>query len=291
MNHNDPILTAPDDCTQYRASSTTGSTSRPRHLLGVWAHPDDEAYLSAALMARTVKEGGRVTLVTLTDGEAGFPDDDPRPTHERARQRRNELTSAMARIGVTDVRFVGLPDGSLAEHGGEPLVETIAAVMCAIVPDVVVTFGPDGITGHDDHVHNSWAVTRAWTDVGIGDLWYATKTQNWLDRWRQVHDEFGVFMAGEPKGIDPGAAVMLLEPSGPALDRKRAVLGEHQSQTTLIASALGEDSYRSWIRQEAFRRPSPADLAAATCEHSRGRRSEVQSASRVSRQRLGAVSL
>lgn len=265
MNHHDPVLTAPDGCTQYRASTaaTAASTSRPRHLLGVWAHPDDEAYLSAALMARTVEEGGRVTLLTLTDGEAGFPDEDPRPTHERARHRRHELTSAMARIGVTDVRFVGLPDGRLADVGGESLVETIADVMHDVIPDVVVTFGPDGITGHDDHVHNSWAVTRAWLDVGVGDLWYATKTQSWLDEWRQVHAEFGVWMAGEPKGIDRHDAIMLLEPSGQELDRKRAVLGEHHSQTAAIATALGEEDYRSWIRQEAFRRPSPADLAAA----------------------------
>ena len=262
MDNNDPVLIAPDGCTPYRQSSVTPEVSRPRHLLGVWAHPDDEAYLSAALMARTVEEGGRVTLVTLTDGEAGFSDDDPRPVDERAQLRRLELLSAMARIGVTDVRFIGLPDGSVAQHGGELLVETIREIMCDIRPDVVVTFGPDGITGHDDHVHNSWAVTRAWAGVGIGDLWYAAKTQSWLDEWRQVHDEFGVWMAGEPAGLDPDDAVMLLEPTGAELDRKRAVLGEHQSQTTAIATALGEDSYRSWIRQEAFRRPSLVDLAA-----------------------------
>lgn len=263
MYNNDPVLVAPDGCTRYRASAVAPSTSRRRHLLGVWAHPDDEAYLSAALMARTVEEGGRVTLVTLTDGEAGFPDDDPRPVHERARLRRRELVSAMARIGVTDVRFLGLSDGRVAQQGGEPLVARIRELICDIHPDVVVTFGPDGITGHDDHVHNSWAVTRAWAGVGIGDLWYAAKTQSWLDEWRQVHDEFGVWMSGEPSGLDLEDAVMLLEPTGTELDRKRAVLGEHQSQTTGIATALGEASYRSWIRQEVFRRPSPADLAAA----------------------------
>lgn len=270
MNHitdsDDSVLTAPDRCTRYRvspvASRVTPSEPGPRDLLGVWAHPDDEAYLSAALMARTAGEGGRVTLLTLTDGEAGFPEDDPRPADDRARQRRRELTRAMARIGVTDVRFVGLPDGRIAERGGEALVETIRQTMLDVRPNVVVTFGPDGITGHDDHVHNWWAVTRAWAETRIGDLWYAAKTQTWLDEWRQVHDELGIWMTGEPEGTNPEDVILDLDLDGPELERKRAVLGEHRSQTVAAVAALGEDNYRRWIRQETFRRPSPADLAA-----------------------------
>ena len=102
-HHDDDVVIAPDRCTRYRptaiGATAAPSGPRPRHLLGVWAHPDDEAYLSAGLMARTVDQGGRVTVVALTDGEAGFPADDRRPTHERARQRRRELLTAMAGSG------------------------------------------------------------------------------------------------------------------------------------------------------------------------------------------------
>lgn len=274
LTHSDqPVLTAPDRCTKYWASSVAPAVAAPnparRHLLGIWAHPDDEAYLSAALMGRTIDEGGQVTLVTLTDGEAGFPDDDPRPAEERAQQRRRELTGAMAQIGVTDLRFIGLPDGAVAERGGEMLIDTLGAIMRDVRPDVVVTFGPDGITGHDDHVHNWWAVTRAWADVGIGDLWYSEHTRTWLDDWRHIHDEFGIWMTHEPDGIDSDDAVLIIEITGRELDRKRAVLAEHRSQTTTIAAALGEPTYRSWIRQEAFRRPSQDDLAAATGSNTR----------------------
>ena len=51
-------------------------------ILGVWAHPDDEVWLSAGLMMRTIDDGHHVTCVTATKGEAGFPDDDPRPENE-----------------------------------------------------------------------------------------------------------------------------------------------------------------------------------------------------------------
>jgi len=47
-------------------------------VLGVFAHPDDEAYLAGGLMATAVDAGRRVVCITATRGELGFPDDDPR---------------------------------------------------------------------------------------------------------------------------------------------------------------------------------------------------------------------
>jgi LmbE family N-acetylglucosaminyl deacetylase len=37
---------------------TTDSTGELGTILGVWAHPDDEAYLSAGLMATASRPGG-----------------------------------------------------------------------------------------------------------------------------------------------------------------------------------------------------------------------------------------
>ncbi len=41
-------------------------------ILGVWAHPDDEAYLSAGLMATAIAAGRRVVCVTATRGRGGL---------------------------------------------------------------------------------------------------------------------------------------------------------------------------------------------------------------------------
>ena len=87
-------------------TTTEADTDRPLRLLGVWAHPDDEAYLSAGLMARVVEAGGEVTVLTATLGELGFPEDDPRSLQERAEFRENEMRAAMGEIGVEDVRFL-----------------------------------------------------------------------------------------------------------------------------------------------------------------------------------------
>ena len=43
-------------------------------IVGVWAHPDDEAYLSAGLMAAAVDAGNHVLCITATRGELGTSD-------------------------------------------------------------------------------------------------------------------------------------------------------------------------------------------------------------------------
>ena len=282
-----PVLTAPDGCTAFRASSipsaeqiadwchprrdphrwmqasvATNAPGSPDRLLGVWAHPDDEAYLSAGLMARTVADGGHVTVVAITDGEDGFPADDRRSPAQRAEQRRRELRAAMALIGVHDVRFLGIADGAVATAPADRLVTQISAIIYEIEPDAIVTFGPDGITGHSDHVANSELVTRAWSTTRIGELWYAAKTHGWLQEWRELHDEFDVWMTGEPTGVGADDIETIVDLDGAELDTKRAVLAEHRSQTDGLSAAFGEGPYRRWISQEAFRRPTAGELAA-----------------------------
>ncbi|HUW04431.1 MAG TPA: PIG-L family deacetylase [Acidimicrobiales bacterium] len=238
----------------------TTDTNPPRRLLGVWSHPDDEAYLAAGLMARTVDAGGSVTLLTITDGEAGFAEDDPRTAPERAKQRRAELRSAMAVIGVADIRRLGVADGGVDAVPDQFLVSRIVEVIREVRPDAIVTFGPDGVTGHPDHVATARVVTRAWLEAMTGELWYAAKTEAWLDEWRQLHDEFGVWMTEEPTGVAEADLERLVDLAGVDLARKRAVLAAHTSQTEGLSAAFGETEYLRWIAQEAFRRPTGSEM-------------------------------
>src|SRR5262245_47334102 len=86
---------------KVREMEPASTQSKSMTLLGVWAHPDDEAYLSAALMNRVVNSGGRVVLVTATRGELGGDTDDRQAF---AAMRERELRNALAILGVTDVR-------------------------------------------------------------------------------------------------------------------------------------------------------------------------------------------
>ncbi|HEX6418277.1 MAG TPA: PIG-L family deacetylase [Acidimicrobiales bacterium] len=236
----------------------------PVRLLGVWAHPDDEAYLSAGLMARVAGAGGRVTCLTATRGEQGVPDDDPRAPEVVGLQRELELRAALAAAGTHRLRLLGHPDGGCDAVPHEQGVAAVARAIAEDRPDVIVTFGPDGVTGHPDHVAVHRWTTEAWRRSGRGVLLYATLTDAFLARHRALHERVGVFGDHRPVGCAAADVALAVDLDAGELDRKRRVLAAHASQTTGLAAAMGEDAYRRWFDQEAFRLPSPAEVSAAS---------------------------
>ena len=122
-------------------------------ILSVWAHPDDETYLCGALMARAVRNGSRVVCVTATRGELGSPDEQRWPSGKPlADVRTKELEAALAVLGVTEHHWLDYPDGGCAAVDQDEAIGRVAELMAEVRPDTVLTFGPDGMTGHDDHI-------------------------------------------------------------------------------------------------------------------------------------------
>ncbi len=71
-------------------------------LLGIWAHPDDETYLTAGLMAQAVRDGRRVVCVTATRGEGGSMDEERWPSATMGQVREAELMRCFEILGVTE---------------------------------------------------------------------------------------------------------------------------------------------------------------------------------------------
>ena len=140
-----------------------GADMKPRTLLGVWAHPDDDAYLSAGLMAAWRQRGDRVVVVTATLGEHGTSDPQAWPPRRLGRHRRREMCASLATLGVHEVRLLGFEDGTCEHHDG---TAAIADHIADLAPDRIVTFGPDGITNHPDHCAVSRWTTDAWSAIG-----------------------------------------------------------------------------------------------------------------------------
>jgi len=154
-----------------------------RRLLLVHAHPDDETITTGATMARYAAEGAHVTLVTCTLGEegeilvpalAGLAAD---RADQLGGYRIGELARAMAALGVTDHRFLG-GAGRYRDSGmiGTPqnehprafwrasvaeAAEQLAAVVREVRPQVVITYDPDGLYGHPDHIQAHRVTMRA----------------------------------------------------------------------------------------------------------------------------------
>ena len=240
-----------------------GHDPLPRHVLGIWAHPDDECYLSAGLMARMADAGRPVTVLTATRGEQGHSGHGGPEALDVAALREAELRASLAVLGVGDVRLLDLRDGACILEDDADVIATIGAVMDAVGPDVVLTFGPDGITGHPDHRMVSRWVTEAWRrSRRRPDLLYATMTDRFLADHAELHDRIGLFgeFGGRPHAVAEGDVALAALLSEAELDRKRAALAAHGSQTRELAGLMGEEAYRRWWAAEWFRRPTGAEL-------------------------------
>ncbi|MFW3171305.1 PIG-L family deacetylase [Geodermatophilus sp. CPCC 206100] len=135
---------------------------RPPRLLGIFAHPDDETICAGGTFAKYAGSGAEVSVVALTRGGAGQIRDAAVATRATLRAvRERELDAAGKELGLTRTRCLDHPDGGLAEVDGETLLEQVSELIAEFDPDVVITFGPDGFSGHPDHVAVGAAVTAA----------------------------------------------------------------------------------------------------------------------------------
>ncbi len=132
-------------------------------LMAVFAHPDDEAFGTGGILSKYAEAGCDVYLVTATRGEAGQIAEDDLATHaDLPFVREQELRCACEIYGIHPPRFLDYADGLLPLiHQGQAVGKVVRLIR-ELKPQVVVTFGPDGIYGHYDHI----AVHR-WTTIAV----------------------------------------------------------------------------------------------------------------------------
>jgi LmbE family N-acetylglucosaminyl deacetylase len=134
---------------------------KAERVLGVFAHPDDESVLAGGVLAAAAAAGADVIVVSATHGESGPLAGGIDATEETLGEvREAELRAACAALGVGTVACLGLPDGSL-EDVAQQLTSEVARLLATLRPDAVVTFGPEGLYWHQDHVAVHEAVATA----------------------------------------------------------------------------------------------------------------------------------
>lgn len=133
-------------------------------MLAVFAHPDDETVVSP-LLAKSAHEGHAVHLLTLTAGEKGVREHAQIPAGEPlAAVRAQELACSAAALGITSHTLLRFPDQGFVAAGKQIWQETASAVRNAIDrlrADVLITWGPEGGTGHPDHRGTHSVVVQA----------------------------------------------------------------------------------------------------------------------------------
>ena len=122
------------------------------------AHPDDESFGLGAIIAAMAAAGAKVHVLCLTRGEAStlreHADDDLGPI------RGAELAAAGGALGIAGSTLLAHPDGGLAAVPTDRLLRDLVAVAHDVRPDLLLAFGPSGVTGHPDHRRATEAALR-----------------------------------------------------------------------------------------------------------------------------------
>jgi LmbE family N-acetylglucosaminyl deacetylase len=177
-------------------------------LAAVYAHPDDDTFGVGGTLAKHAADID-YTLIVATSGEAGEISDVALADQESlAVVREGEEREALRELGVQNasVHFLRHPDGGLKDVPRQEVIRQVAEILEEARPQVVVTFGPEGITRHDDHIAIGQAATEAFHEArnrsgegAFARLFYNALPQSEIDAfWDAVRAE-GIDM-GDPDG-------------------------------------------------------------------------------------------
>ncbi len=234
------------------------SGADPYSLLAVFAHPDDESLACGGLLAWCAALGMRVSLLCVTHGEHGQMDDTEGTggTPPARDVRATELRNAAGVLGIEDVTILDHEDGVLSWVDAEQLETDIRDAIQRLGPDVVITFGEDGLYWHPDHIAVHERTTAAVAALGhdAPALYYVTMPAGAM---RAVVNFAADVTAGrDPNAVPPhailgvpdadafgalAAAPTLVVETGEFAARKLRALTCHRSQFRDCALALVEE--------------------------------------------------
>lgn len=153
-------------------------------LVGVFAHPDDEAFGPSASLLAASREGTDVHLILVTDGENG---NNPDASSDLGAVRLQEWHQSAELIGTSSQFALHYPDGSLSNSVYHLIAQKVLArvqhILAGYTEQVkltVMTYERGGITGHLDHIAVSYITTYVYcklrelqlSDVTFGQLKY-----------------------------------------------------------------------------------------------------------------------
>jgi LmbE family N-acetylglucosaminyl deacetylase len=220
----------------------TAPAEHVERALCVLAHPDDVDFGSAGTVATWTDAGTEVVYCIVTDGDAGGFDDTPRA--EMGPLRQAEQRAAAAAVGVSDVRFLGYPDGRLELT--LDLRRDISRVIRQVRPQRVLTSSPERFwerigASHPDHMTVGESTMRAvYPDARNPFAFPELLADEGLEAWTVSE----VWLGASPRADH---AVDVTE----VVDRKFAALRSHVSQVG--HSPQLETFVTGWMSQTAAR--------------------------------------
>lgn len=210
-----------------------------RKLLLVFAHPDDESFVSGVTVAKYVRAGWIVDLICATRGEKGSSGSHGDVTPAALGDiREAELTKASSILGISSITFLDYIDGSLAKLVSGDIDDKIYRQMLERKPDCVITFDRTGISNHPDHIRVCRSATFAFQKYAKyvetlrkppPKLYYACLPAS-VCSYLQKNNILSKELHGKPlTGVDDDRLTTVIEGRSYASKKKKALLA-HVSQ-------------------------------------------------------------
>jgi LmbE family N-acetylglucosaminyl deacetylase len=229
------------DCHGVATLRVDSGADGVERILVVTAHPDDVDFGVAGSVAIWTDAGVEVAYCIVTDGDAGGSDPSvSRP--DMAVIRRREQTEAARLVGVTDVTFLGFPDGRLMAD--LDLRRAITGVIRRFRPDRVVTQSPERnwdriYASHPDHLAAGEAATCAVYPDARNPFAFPELLADGLEP-HTVPELWLMATDRADRAVDATAGY----------DRKLAALRSHRSQVG--EGAQLDDLLRTWMSGNAL---------------------------------------
>ncbi len=222
-------------------------------IMGVWAHPDDDTYSMAGIMAAAIQNGQEVVVVTATRGEAGVQDEARWPAAKLGGIRSREMAAALTVLGVKHHHWLDYPDGGCAYSDQKEAVGRIAELIRTYKPESILTFGPEGMTGHDDHrTVSRWVGEAIQLSGSSAVIYHAINTHKQYEALLDADKQFNIFFnIDKPPVCDGSQCVIHFELDDSLYEKKLAALHAMPSQTEAMLTVF-RDSLRDSLGVEAF---------------------------------------
>jgi LmbE family N-acetylglucosaminyl deacetylase len=184
--------------------------NNPRKMVAIFAHPDDEAFGTGGTLAKYAAEGVEVHLIMATRGEAGqSANPDIIATQPVGLLREKELRDACNCYGLAELHLLGYLDGQTALVPPSEPVFKIVEILRRLKAQVTLSFGPDGVYGHFDHlVVHRWAAAAVelaadphkWPEAGpahqVAKFYHRALPQPQVERMVELNGRATVDMGG-----------------------------------------------------------------------------------------------
>jgi LmbE family N-acetylglucosaminyl deacetylase len=217
-------------------------------LLFLLAHPDDETFIAGGTIAKYAAAGVEIGVVCATRGQRGKTGDVCSRDH-LASVREAELRDAARILGIRHLEILDYEDQSLASAPADEIRRAMVAALRRQRPEIAVSFDPNGMNLHTDHI----AISRFAADAvaaAADSRWHPeTGEPHTVDRMIWCAPE-PVFNLGRRDDAAALPGIDFLIDTSPYRDKKLAALQAHRTQYPGLKRLFSDDATTS---REAFR--------------------------------------